>query len=424
MAIIATSGQWNDALLEPMRRIGDEPADGAIAALYATRDTPMWGEIHRELNAYVNNASSLPPQLPPELRAYLESTPRLTPEELATAMVAEEFFMLYGPEILMLLGCFSLPAAFAAAKGVQVLGRTEFIQDQTRIRLFQTAQMLVDVMSPGGLGPGGKGLCTIQKVRLLHGAIRHLIRKSDPPWDEAQLGVPINQEDLAGTMLTFSSVILEGLRKLDIEVSPRHQEAYFSTWCTIGRMMGVQEALIPRDLASGVALMKAIQYRQIGESPQGIRMTEALLKSMSEGPFSGEALDRRSSSMGGRLLDGVARFIHDRAQAFLAPVFRKMFALLMRRCLGDEYDAQGRSAADLLRVPTSGPIARILMPVGLRIAGLVVADITNAGRRRAALRWFNLFLIEWMVAKQVGDRRSLFSVPDTLHGQWTTAPTS
>lgn len=292
------------------------------------------------------------------------------------------------------------------------------------MRLFQTAQMLVDVMSPGGLGPGGKGLCTIQKVRLLHGAIRHLIRTSDTPWDEAQLGVPINQEDLAGTMLTFSSVILEGLRKRDIDVSAAHQEAYFSTWCVIGRLMGVQDALIPKDLASGVALMKAIQYRQIAASPQGIQMTEALLNSMSEGPFSTDAIARRSSSIGGRLLDGVAGFIQKRAQKFLAPIFRKMFALLMRQCLGDEYDAQGRSAADLLRVPASGWMARLLMPVGLRIAGLVVADITKSGRRRAALRWFNLFLIDWMVAKQVGNRRTLFSVPDTLHGQWTTGPTA
>lgn len=416
----ARSGEWTDALLEPLRRVGDEPADRAVAALYATRGTPMWREIHAELDSYVN-AASLPPDLPPEMTAYLGSMPRLTPEELAMASVAEEFFALYGPEILMLLACFSLPAAYAAAKGVQVLSRTEFLQDQTRIRLFQTAQMLVDTMSPGGLGPGGQGLCTIQKVRLLHGAIRHLIRTSDTPWDEAQLGVPINQEDLAGTMLTFSAVILEGLRKLDIEVSAAHSEAYFSTWCVIGRLMGVRDALIPKNVTSGVSLMRTIQYRQIAESPQGVRLTEALLTSMSEGPFAVDAPEQRSSSNGGGLGDAVARFIRKR---ILAPILRKVFALLMRQCLGDEYDAQGRSAADLLHVPPSGPIARVLLHVGLRLAGLVVADVTKDGRRRAALRRFNLVLIDWMVARQVGNRRTLFSVPATLHRLWKTSSAS
>ena len=83
MATSPTSHEWDDALLEPLRRVGDEPADRAIAALYATRDTPMWREIHRELDAYVNNSASLPPDLPPELTEYLAAMPRLSAAELA-----------------------------------------------------------------------------------------------------------------------------------------------------------------------------------------------------------------------------------------------------------------------------------------------------------------------------------------------------
>ena len=70
--------------------------------------------------------------------------------------IAQDLFSQYGPEILMILGCYCLPAAYSAKKGVQVLATTRFLQLEPDRRLAETAQIIVDVMS-GGLGPGNHG---------------------------------------------------------------------------------------------------------------------------------------------------------------------------------------------------------------------------------------------------------------------------
>jgi hypothetical protein len=42
-------------------------------------------------------------------------------------------------------------------------------------RIVETAQFVLDVMAPDGLGHSGRGVRSAQKVRLMHAAIRHLI---------------------------------------------------------------------------------------------------------------------------------------------------------------------------------------------------------------------------------------------------------
>jgi len=408
-----------------MRLVGDEPADRAVAALFAAQGTLEWTAIHRQLDLLVDNASALPAGLPAELTDYLALTASLSPSLRADAAAGEAFFAEYGPEVLMLLGCYSLPAAYAAAKGAQVLCRTEFLERAARLRLFQTAQMIVDVMSPGGLGRGGKGIRAIQKVRLLHASIRHLILKGSLAWDTAVLGVPINQEDLAGTMLTFSTVILEGLGKFDIAVPPEQAAAYLDTWCVVGRMMGIREELIPADLTSARVLTDTIQRRQIAASPEGRRLTAALLAAMGEGLSASVAPTATPGmSLLGQLREDLDAVIAKVEASVGAPLLRTTANVLMRHCLQDETDAHGTSVAEILALPPATPWASHVADVVAQIGGHIVGTLTDTAHERRMLRWINMRLIESMVAKELGPGRSLFSVPDSLHAQWKRGPTS
>ena len=420
-----TSTRWNDDFLDQMRRVGDEPADSVVAALFGTEGTPEWTAIHRQLDSLVDNASALPAGMPAELTDYLASTSSISAPWLADDAAGEAFFAEYGPEVLMLLGCYSLPAAYAAANGAQVLCRTDFLEKAARLRLFQTAQMIVDVMSPGGLGPGGKGIRAVQKVRLLHASIRHLILADSRPWDKAVLGVPINQEDLAGTMMTFSTVILDGLRKFDVTVPPAQAAAYFDTWCVIGRMMGIREELIPADLASARVLTDTIQRRQIAASPEGRRLTSALLAAMGEGLSASTApTGTHGASLLGHLRDDFNTVMATVEASVAAPLLRSTADVLMRHCLKDETDAHGTSVADILALPPATPWASHLADVMTEIGGHIVAMLTDTSHQRRMLRWINMRLIDSMVAKELGPGRSLFSVPDSLHAQWKRGPTS
>ena len=67
------------------------------------------------------------------------------------------------------------------------------------------------------LRPGGKGFDSALRVRVLHAKVRRslLQSKSDgqsiPRWDIESNGVPINQEDMAATLLAFSVNVLLGI---------------------------------------------------------------------------------------------------------------------------------------------------------------------------------------------------------------------
>lgn len=113
----------------------------------------------------------------------------------------------------------------------------------------------------------------------MHAAVRHIIlHDRDAPWDVAELGVPINQEDLAGTLMTFACIVLAGLQRLGLEVSDAERDAYFEYWMVVGRVMGVHEVLIPANFDEGRQLAQLIFRGQGASSPQGRELASDLLQ--------------------------------------------------------------------------------------------------------------------------------------------------
>lgn len=81
-------------------------------------------------------------------------------------------------------------------------------------------------------------------------------------YDIAELGFPINQEDMVFAVHTFSLEIIEGLREMKIEVSDEEAENYFQCWKLIGRGLGVNRKLEPSSYADAMALQNLIYKRQ------------------------------------------------------------------------------------------------------------------------------------------------------------------
>ncbi len=260
-----------------MRRTGDPLADNVVAALFESGGVFRVWDLMKTL---VQNDHPTPEQLPPEMRDYLAATANVPAADESAIRYGQLLFERCGAEILVVLGFYSLPASYAARKGVQVLYRTGYLNNRPNHRLFETTQMVLDTMVPGGLAPDGRGVRTVQKIRLLHAATRRLI-VNDPenPWEE-ELGVPINQEDLAGTLMVFTHIILDGLAKLGITVSAEEAQGYLETWRVIARMLGIREELIPTTPADAKGLCDTIQRRQVASSPEGTAMTNALLQMM------------------------------------------------------------------------------------------------------------------------------------------------
>lgn len=265
-----------DAALDALRTVGDPVADEAVRAIFAQGQVAA---VNHLIVSLVRNDDA-PDAFPPAARDFFRETAAL-PEWADAALIrrGQAFFGRHAPRVMLILGHYSLPACYAARKGVQVLAMTNRLARNPRPRLRETAQFVFDAMSPGALGAGGAGVRSAQKVRLMHAAVRHLIVEHG--WD-AELGLPVNQEDMLGTLLTFSAVILDGLRKLGFVVADADAEAYLHTWNVIGVLMGVSPDLVPPDPRSADLLGLAIDRRHIAPCPAGRELAAALLSMLQE----------------------------------------------------------------------------------------------------------------------------------------------
>jgi hypothetical protein len=89
----------------------------------------------------------------------------------------------------------------------------------------------------------------------------------------SRLGVPINQEDLAGKLLAFSYVVADPIHRRGVRVPARDVDAYLHLWNVIGHLLGVRDELLVRDVADAAALVDTIRRRQFKASPEGQELT-------------------------------------------------------------------------------------------------------------------------------------------------------
>ena len=259
--------------LAGLRQAGDPSADAVIDELARTQQIRTVSRVLRHL---VDNDQPVPEELPPSVARWLEDTAAVPawadPDRLerGCTVVVE-----HGPQVCVALATASLVYCYAGYPGVKVLTFSRRLDHDAVRRVGETAQFVLAVMTPGSLHAGGRGIRKIQKIRLLHAAIRHLVSASGR-WDTAGDGVPICQEDLAGTLVSFSWIVVDALRKLGVRVDDREAEDYHYRWRAIGEMLGVEAAAIPTDLAQAAELTELIAHRSHRRSEEGIEMTRAL----------------------------------------------------------------------------------------------------------------------------------------------------
>jgi squalene cyclase len=274
-------GRWTSAVLEPMRQRTDPVADEVVGSIYASGQID---EVNRLLTSILRNDDPIPPGLPEPARRYFEATASL-PDWADRKKIAraQEIFAHYGLKITFGLFCSSLPQVYCAANGAPVLAQTGAMLNRVRQRIFETAQFLFDVMDRGAMDVGGRGIRSAQRVRLMHAAIRHLVDHHPSfAFDAAVLGQPINQEDLAATLLTFSVVTFDAARKMEAPLTPSDGDAWVHHWAGVGHVLGIEDDVLPRELADAEQLLEAFRERQWAPSPAGKQLAAALVDTMQE----------------------------------------------------------------------------------------------------------------------------------------------
>jgi hypothetical protein len=156
-----------DTLLAQMRRIGDEPADAAVAA--ARSDPVAAAALHR-----LARGEPLPPDVPAPVAALARQVDALPgwvdPGRLDRGSAAH---LAVGPLwTQIVLGPGSLVDTYRAPGIAHALVRTGRLVDTARRRIEETGHWLASVVLPGGLAPGAPGRLATVQVRLLHARMR------------------------------------------------------------------------------------------------------------------------------------------------------------------------------------------------------------------------------------------------------------
>lgn len=185
------------------------------------------------------------------------------------------FFARHSEMIMNLLGLLSLPYCYTAANGAMVLHLSNKIRNHTTQRLFDTAIFVWQVMSPDAFIPTGTGFEEILKIRIIHATVRYYTKLSGK-WDYSW-GLPVNQEDMAGTNLSFSFIVIRGLRLLGFKVSAEEQAAFMHIWAVIGYLSGLHQDLIPENATQAEQLDTMIKRRQFRMSEHGQELTKSLI---------------------------------------------------------------------------------------------------------------------------------------------------
>jgi squalene cyclase len=367
-------GGWSPQGLRAWRARGDAAADAFVEATFAKHER---GAINALFRLLVHNDDPMPDGVDPAVAAWFTSEGRLPSwADEAKLERAHQFYEREGWKIAFGLFCGALPQTYACANGARVLGQTQQLTQHTRRRILETAQFIFDVMEPGAFTGSGRGIRTTQKIRLLHTAIRHFTLR-DASWDLEAWGVPINQEDMAGTVMTFSAVILDVIDAMGDKVDPDDAEAYLHLWCCVGHLLGLEPSLMPHDRADADALMQAMRDDQWAPSPYGHQLAEQLCASMGD--------------------------------YLVVPGGERFAASLIRSVSGDE-------CADLLGLADDQfevEAARFTMDLFGRL--------TSAGRQRVKATLFERVATRFMqalVAVQREGKEAPFRLPDSLLHGW------
>jgi ER-bound oxygenase mpaB/B'/Rubber oxygenase, catalytic domain len=212
----------------------------------------------------------------PELRAFFDDVERvpawLDREKIALAGALYHRTYVGSLHVLFALG---LLTGYLSSGVARVLASTGGLERMAPRRLAETDKFVTDVYGPGQLTRSSAGYETTVRVRLMHAMVRHKLLARN--WDTRAWGVPINQADMAGTTLQFSITYLLGLRALGFHVSAAEADAVLHTWRYVGRLSGVDEALLPRTEGEARGQLRLSFASQAGPSDESRALARALL---------------------------------------------------------------------------------------------------------------------------------------------------
>jgi ER-bound oxygenase mpaB/B'/Rubber oxygenase, catalytic domain len=367
--------RYHDALLDELRTQGDPPADAAVAAHFALVDE---SDEQLLVDLAVEGAPE-PSRSSAALDEFIAADHPLPawasgPDADERIARGQDLFAMYGLPMGSALYCASLPEGYAAPRIARTLVATASLTGNVRRRIAETSQFILDTMEHGGLARGRPGWTAVRRVRVMHAAIRHHVARLDPG------GVAVNQEELLGTLLSFTWPPFRALEKYGLPLGGADRDAYLFTWSVIGALLGIREDLLPLRAEDLAPLDRSFRARYQGPSEDGVVLTDALVRVMQ-----------------GYLPAWLG---------FLRPVP----PATIRYLVGDD-------VADLVAVPPAGWARHLFEPARTASGSVRLDRLGRWAARRVAVTLGRRIMTSFVTAELRGHRAE-FEVPAQLAHAW------
>lgn len=266
----------SQAQLDTFRRfaqVGDAAADALVASL---KELPS-GRGRELFELALERGIDAVPDAPAELAAFfahVDAVPYwVDTEQLELAARVTGRTGLWG--MLVALPQLALMGGYLASRPDKTLVSTGDLDTMAPRRLAETANWWVEVTSPGALGRFEPGFKSVLRVRLMHAHVRAAMNQR-PDWDHAAWDHPVNQVQIAGTLMLFSLANLAGCQAVGLRFSAKERAAVFHFWRYVGWLMGIDPELLPVTETDTWRLLWLEAATEFQPDPDSRRLGQAL----------------------------------------------------------------------------------------------------------------------------------------------------
>lgn len=316
---IAGSGSGADP-----RWVWDDVADPLLASLF---DRGLIPKVNRLLYDWNKNDQPLPAGLPEDLRAFIEQARRLPAwADPAKLDAGAKFHALKGNYIVVLtiVGAGMLATAIPKeARAVYYSAGGANLKD----RIAKTNILAYAVRPQNAWSAGGTAVVEAVKTRLVHAAVRHLL-KSSPHWSGP---IPISQEDMLVTWHTLATYSMRGMRDWKVRISSSEATGYLQSLQVMGHMLGIRDEFLPATWDTSYTQSDIVLPRNMGPTSEGVELN-AILRDMLAELTSPGGLDKPMVNAFARYLTGnqVADWNGIPRELLWDPVIRTAWPLLVK----------------------------------------------------------------------------------------------
>ncbi|MGB8404440.1 MAG: oxygenase MpaB family protein [Mycobacterium sp.] len=231
--------------------VGDEPMDELVESMSAAGMKQQRPLFDRALAGGIASV----PEAPEPLRQFLTAV-EARPDWVDADMlrVGQRALRRGGADGMYIARDVALLGGYQFSGFNQTLLRTGALEKGSNQRFAETMRWALDVISVGGLQSQGLGYQSTLRVRLVHALVRrHVTAMSD--WDAEEWGVPVNQTDMAATLVGALIAPVVGGLAMGIVMTPRELTCIAHLTRYVGWLIGVQNEWLPRSFRDAIRIL-------------------------------------------------------------------------------------------------------------------------------------------------------------------------